>query len=215
MKKRDIVTEIIGKRSRLSKRSEPYEHARTRIEGLGFSTIYLKPLSKEHKKIKQELIRYIAVGCVSCLEGYYRAIVKELIDYGSPFCDRAPELQIQNLDIRTLIKSNDKKVSIGEIISHLLNISSFNDIHKHMSTLLECDYFSKLKPMKILMNKRYGTFHPTARVILDDTFADRHIACHELNPRQKWTWNRAIDQWRVTIHTIEANEELLGEYGLR
>jgi len=215
MKKRDIISEILSKRKRLSNRNDVYEHADKRLTSLIYTYFHLQPLSREHKNIKSELIRYFAVGFVSCLEGYYRAIIKELIDHGPPFRDNAPRLDELKLDIRTLTQLHDKKVSIGEMISHLLKISSFDDIQKHMSTLLGCDYFSKLKTKTVVGNKVYGEFHPRAYATLNDIFADRHVACHELNPRLKWTFKRAVEQWRVASHTIEANEGILKDYRLR
>ena len=84
-----------------------------------------------------------------------------------------------------------------------------------MSNLLGGDYFSKLKAKRILKDKIYEEFHPRAWETLNDTFIDRHVGCHELNPRVKWTFKRIAEQWRVVSHTIEANESLLQDYGLR
>ena len=90
------------------------------------------------------------------------------------------------------------------------------DIQKHMSTLLDCDYFSKIQPKKVATDRGvYSEFHPQAWDVLNSTFLDRHVACHELNPKHKWTFKRAQEQWRVVFHTLEATEHLLQDYGLR
>jgi hypothetical protein len=78
-----------------------------------------------------------------------------------------------------------------------------------MSTLLGCDYFSKIKQMIVNEPKTYEEFQPNAFEILEKTFEDRHIACHELNPKIKWKYKIIEEQWRVVFHTIQANELVL------
>lgn len=217
MKKRDIISEILSKRSRLSYRSsDAYQQAEKRLTSIIYVHFHLYPLPREdHKEIKQELVRYFSVGLVSCIEGYYRAIVKELIDHGPPFRDNAHKLNDLKFDISTFTQLHDKKISIGEIVSHLVKIFSVGDIQKHMSTLLECDYFSNIQPKLVANDRAYSEVHPHAWEVLNSTFLDRHIACHELNPKHKWTFPLAQKQWRVVIHTLGATEDLLQDFGLR
>lgn len=85
MKRRDIVSEIVNKRKRLGRISDAYAQAEKRLTSLIYSYLHLLSLPRRDKEIKIELLRYFSVGLVSCLEGYYRAIIKELIDYGPPF----------------------------------------------------------------------------------------------------------------------------------
>jgi hypothetical protein len=215
MKKREIISEILGKRHRLSNRRDAYGHAEKMLNSLIYAYLHLQPLPREEKEIKEELLRYFSVGLVSCLEGYYRSVIKELVDYGSPYRDNVQKLDELKFDIRTFAQMHEKKISTGEVVSHLVSISSFDDIQRHMSVLLGCDYFSKLKQKKVSNDRIYCEFHPRAWETLASVFSDRHIACHELNPRVKWKFKVVVEQWRIVWHTIEANERLLKEYGLR
>lgn len=209
--KRDILKEIESKRNRFSKRRSAYKQAHERLMALIYSKFHLMPLSNKNKEVKNELIRYFSVGLISCIEGYFRIIIKEMIDYGSPFRDNAHKLEDLKLNLQLITNLYDKKISIGEIISHLVKISSFNDIQKHMSVLFGYDYFSKIKQMVVIEPKTYDEFQPRAYEILNKTFEDRHIACHELNPKKQWKYKTIEEQWRVVFHTIMANELVLKE----
>jgi hypothetical protein len=102
--KRDILKEIESKQNRFSKGSSAYKQAHKRLFALIYADFHLKPLSNEYKEVKNELIRYFSVGLVSCIEGYYRIIVKKLIDYGSPFRDNAHKLDDLKLNLQSVTK---------------------------------------------------------------------------------------------------------------
>jgi len=141
--------------------------------------------------------------------------MKELIDHGPPYRDNAARLEDLKFDVSTIMRMQMQSVSVGEMISHLASLSSIEDINRHMSTLLGTDYFDALKPLGLWRDQTFGSFHPRAWQDLSDVFHDRHIACHELNPRMKWTFRRVTDQWRVVQHLIEANEKLIRNLGIR
>ncbi len=101
------------------------------------------------------------------------------------------------------------KVTAGEIISHLVKISSFEDISRHLTTLLGTSYFAAAGPMPLHRMTTFEIEHPQAWETLAGVFHDRHVACHELDPRAPWTFSGTRRQWRVGLHLIEANERLL------
>jgi hypothetical protein len=209
MRKRDIVQEIISKRKRLGRRRDPAGLVEDRAFGLFLAFDRLRSMPAKERALKQEMIRYISVGVVSCLEGYFRLIIRRLIDHGSPYRENAVKLEDLRIDLTTITRMEDAKVTVGEIISHLVRISSFDDINRHLSTLLATEYFAALRPMPISNMGTFEKVHPRGWQTLATVFQDRHVACHELNPRVPWTFKRAIEQWRVLLHTIEANEALL------
>ncbi len=215
MRKRDIVEEIVSKRKRLGRRKDPAGLVDTRLFSLFLAVDSLQRMPKKERDLKQEMIRYISVGLVSCLEGYFRLMIRRLIDHGSPYRQNAVKLDELRIDLPTITRMEAAKITVGEIISHLVTISSIDDINRHMSTLLDTSYFAALRPMPI---PRMGTFevaHPRAWETLTSVFQDRHVACHELMPRVPWTFKRALEQWRVVIHIVEANETLLRKLGVR
>ena len=212
MRKRDIVQEIISKRKRLGKRRDPASLVEVRAFGifLAFDKLRSMPAKdREDRALKQEMIRYLSVGIVSCLEGYYRLIIRRLIDHGSPYRENAVKLDDLRIDLPTITKMEAAKLTVGEIISHLVKLSSFDDINRHLSTLLATEYFAALRPIPISNMGTFEKVHPRGWETLATVFQDRHVACHELIPRVPWTFKRAIEQWRMLLHIVEANEALL------
>jgi hypothetical protein len=66
------------------------------------------------------------------------ALVRKLIDHGSPYVDKIPDLiknELRfNLDIVKALQ--DKRITFGDFVSHLLAISSVEHINSHLDTLL-------------------------------------------------------------------------------
>jgi hypothetical protein len=210
--KRDIVQEVLSKRKRLGRRRDPASLAQIRLFAiaLAFQKLQTMPAKEEEdRELKREMIRYFSVGLASCLEGYFRLIIRRLIDHGPPYRERAVRLDDLRIDLTTITSMTAAKVTSGEIISHLVPLSSFEDINRHMSTLLGAPYFGLVQPIPLHRLKSFAKMHPRAWDSLTSVFQDRHVACHELAPRVSWTFRRAIDQWRAVVHVIEANEALL------
>src|ERR1051325_1035913 len=92
MRKRDVVQEIISKRKRLGRRRDPASLVEVRAFGIFLAFDKLRSMPAKDRALKQEMIRYLSVGIVSCLEGYYRLIIRRLIDHGSPYRENAVKL---------------------------------------------------------------------------------------------------------------------------
>ena len=60
MKRRDIISEIVSKRKRLSNRNDAYEHTEKRLTSLIYAHFHLQPLPRDDKEIKHELLRYFS-----------------------------------------------------------------------------------------------------------------------------------------------------------
>jgi hypothetical protein len=214
MNKLDIVQEVVAKRKRIGRKRDPLSQVQTRLFGiyLAFETLRKMPAKKEdQRELKQEMVRYFSVGLVSCLEGYFRFIIRRVIDHGSPYRENAAKLTDVRVDLDTITRMEVSRVSAGEIISHLVKLSSFEDINRHLTILLGTSYFASVGTMSI-QRRSTTTFeqeNPRAWETLSGLFQDRHIACHELNPQSPWKFARATEQWRIVINLIEANELLL------
>ena len=212
MNKRDILEEVLAKRKRLGRKRDPVSLVQLRLFGifLAFDRLQRMPAKLPHdRELKQELIRYFSVGLVSCLEGYFRLFIRRLIDHGSPYRENAVKLSDVRIDLETITRMEASKVTAGEIISHLVKLSSFEDINRYLTILLGTSYFAAIGPMSVQRMTTFELAHPRGWEILAGVFHDRHVACHELNPRVTWKFSRARTQWRIVVHLIEANELLL------
>ena len=44
---------------------------------------------KRHDESERELIRYLPVALIACVEGYFRMAIKDLVDSGEPYLTNA------------------------------------------------------------------------------------------------------------------------------
>lgn len=151
---------------------------------------------KQNKFSDKELIRYIPIATVACLEAFLRSVYKELIDFGKPFCDNAIKFnQSRNVkfDFEIINAIQKKNVTVGEFVSHILPCNNFEDINANLSTLLGFDFFERIKKFdKEKIFEHYyckpSKFIENGDQIITDIkriFELRHIFCHEFATNMK------------------------------
>jgi hypothetical protein len=134
-----------------------------------------------------ELIKYIPIATVACFEAFFRSAYKELIDFGLPYSENAIRFnQTRNIkfDFEIINAVQDKSISIGEFISHLLPCNNFDDINSNMSTILNKDFAQCIREFidNELTKEFYAEIKTSFNEIIPDikrTFEIRHIFCHE------------------------------------
>ena len=184
MNKRDYVSEIIEIRSRTGGKST-YLDAIIRLQRIN-------SLLEAEGHVLLEAIRYCPVGLVACLEAYFRGVVKELIDYGQPYLERASKLERVKFDFSIVAAIQGYTISIGDMISHLIPINNKNDINSALTILTGEDFLKSLKEVKAHWpweSMRSEGIEPVIKNpsnvygIIDRVFEVRHIICHEFaNP---------------------------------
>jgi hypothetical protein len=183
-RKRDYISEIVEKRSRLLKRSPRYDQFLRRYDAIVLGFDFLKKEGRRDPYVRTELLKYIPIGSVACLEGYYRLVIRHLIDHGSPYDTNARKLEEVKVDIDTILKMGKEKVSIGEFISHLVPLNNLEDINRGLSTLLDIDFLEALKEIEDDENgQKIGEFADRLYADIKDMFSERHIHCHEIASR--------------------------------
>ena len=153
--KRDYITEILSKKER-ARFSERDHILFDRVRALEPVVDLCKSLAKSHDdapdyplnilKENGELHRYIPIGMIACMESFFRISIKELIDTGSPFLDRASNLREIKFDFTIVQAIQGKKLTVGDFLSHLLPMKSLEDINNTISVLTEKDFLNELKP---------------------------------------------------------------------
>lgn len=91
-KKRNYIDEIIEKKSRLLKRTKLHYQFTQRLHPVVNAFQFVSKL-KTKAPLKKELLKYGPIGYVACIEGYFRLLLKELIDYGSPYSENVSKLE--------------------------------------------------------------------------------------------------------------------------
>ncbi len=165
----------------------------------------------------EEMTKYIPIGLVAAMEGFTRSVIEHLIDSGFPFLERISSFKDLKFDAEIITAIQQKKVSIGELTSHLLPISNFGHIEKHMGILLNEDFVERLKP--ITKRETRNDEHP--ELILKEpkkvfasiveTFRIRHIYAHETAFNVNTETSVLKEACEHVSDFIEATEELVIE----
>lgn len=181
--KRNIITEITAIKSRSEFNSRLDFNTRLNDiekafnENLNYKGVYNK-----------ELLKYIPIAIVACFEAFFRSVYKELIDFGEPFSDNVIEFNKSKnvkFDFDIINAIQNKTVTVGEFISHILPCNNFEDINSNLSTLTNLDFYDEIKTFKKVTafdNADSRQFIENTEQIFADikrTFELRHIFCHE------------------------------------
>lgn len=180
MAKRDHVAEILEIQARTGEKP-PYVGVLLRIRDV-------KALIDGYDSPPPEALRYCPVGLVACIESYFRAVIKQLIDSGDPFLQRASKFDRMPFDFRVVTAIHGRTITLGSLIAHLLPCSNKNDINSSMSVLLDTDFLSNVrevrehwpwKPAKTASAEPVVSDPAAVFSDLDRVFELRHIVCHE------------------------------------
>lgn len=182
---RDIIQEITGIRERCQFNSAVLELT-TRL-------FALERAFRERVRFDVETIRYFPVAIVSCLEGYFRIAIKELVDAGDPYFANSEKVLFSKLDFSLIRAIHGKKITIGELIAHNIPISRMEHIETSLSNLIGKSFLGEIRnttdrwahefrgdPISPILEKPdevYGN--------VEKTFNLRHIICHEIASAHK------------------------------
>lgn len=183
---KDILEQInnIKKRLLIDSRYESHE-AFKQLESL---IVYLKNLKFENKNM---LLKYIPISITVIIQSYFRAIIAELINSGTPFISRLNDLKnFKNfkIDFKVLTAIDNKLITLGEFVSYLFNFNNLEEINSCMSILLNNHFLNELRNFDqynnyIIDEDKQKDFQTNADSILKDIskiFEMRHIFAHEL-----------------------------------
>lgn len=169
--------------------------------------------------LSQELIRYIPIALVACIEGYFRKLYADLIDHGSPYKENASKLSDIKFSIETVISLEVNSVSIGEFVAHFLTANNLDDINKNISKLIGDDFLSRLKVMRNRAIGQQSLFpineeEQIGYMIqgIEHMFKLRHMFCHEIDPLlPKEDIQRILGYPETTIDFLWISEFLIND----
>ena len=176
-------------------------------------------LAIQDSQARDELIRYVPIGTVTCIEGYFRLTFRDLIDYGPPYSDNAADfnkLAETKLDWGILQAVHGRTVSVGDFLSHSLPLNNLRDIKSNMGTLLKRDFLECLKDIQVFRpNVEKEFYTPIGPLIgdivkaVDAIFEERHIYCHELALRTKAHYETIQRNYELAKLFLLATEEFM------
>lgn len=183
--KRDILAEINNLKTR--KEFSLFNVSIDRLRKVKETLAFLKEKGYGHV---DEFYKYIPISCIACIESYFRSLIKVLIDKGEPYTSNAGKFnQSKNIkfDFDMISEIQNRKLTIGEVVAHLLSCNNLEDINSNLSTILNGDFLKAIKEFKIKdhwIEERNGDdeFEKKAGDVfkfVQRTFELRHIYCHE------------------------------------
>lgn len=179
----------------------------------------LEEVFRIRSNLHPELLRYIPIGLIACLEGVCRAGIRELIDFGSPYFDNVASFKDITFDFKVIHALQQKTITVGDFVAHLLPISSFEQINNHMTHLLGEDFLSKLKTVQekwnidpecesnqLIIQEPNKVFEGVKK-----TFELRHIYAHELATDNEPEPDLIADCFTTTKTFIDALTALIAD----
>ena len=210
-RKRDYIAEILDTRSRAYRRAGRWQQFVKRNEAVIDAANFLKK-SRGDSAAKLELLKYLAIGTVACIEAYFRMAIRDLIEHGSPFEQNARKLQDVKLELGTILDMRREKITHGELIAHLLSLNNLEDINRHMSVLIGADFLGEVKSVEIpVYEKPILELMPDLIENMKELFIRRHIYCHEIAMKSKPTFAKESRAVAAAILFVNASDNLIEE----
>ena len=180
----------------------------------------LEKLFTNWDKGNNELLRYFPIGLIACIEGYYSIVIKELIDFGSPFYENISKLKsVQQIDFEIFKAIQQKTISLGDFVAHLLPINNLGDINTHLSILTGKDYLEELKSVydrfevEVLKKEKKNIIDDASVIYqgINKTFELRHIFAHEIADTYELNSETIEVCFRSVKSLIKATSEFISE----
>jgi uncharacterized protein YecT (DUF1311 family) len=152
----------------------------------------LRQLWREKSEASIEFADFVPMRLVTIIEVFIREIIRELVDYGQPYIDRAERLtKGSKIDFIFASHVHSRKLSIGDIVAHSVSVNNPTQLISYFVTLMQ-DFVQRLKISHPRWSEDKDRW-PLPSIIFDydDTIARlarlfqiRHVVTHEL-PREK------------------------------
>ena len=210
-KTRDLVAEIEEIRQRRGIEIYPVM--------IPFRMIKIARAFRSSPALDPEFLRYVPIGTVACIEGFFRSAVKECIDAGGQFANNARNLSpVLRADFDILNAVHGRRISIGELFAHLVSINRLEQIDAIMSTIIGTKFLKLLTDVHSRwdVEVKGETQKPIIAepgVVLKhvaEMFRLRHIYAHELvdfDEPDRTTIGEALES---SVSFLKAAAEVVG-----
>jgi len=188
MARRNYIEDILSVRLR-SELSPRWGSASLRLLALDVALQNLRESASE-------LIKYFPIGVVAVLEAFFRSAIAELVDHGPPYSENAACFEKDKglrLDFALVLAIQGKKITLGELVGHLVPCKSLEDIDRNMSTVLQTSFLERLTTttdrwaVEVEGAERNPIIQDVARIFgdVEEIFRLRHVYCHEIADLEK------------------------------
>jgi hypothetical protein len=201
--KRNPANEILEIKSRSLR-----DDMSTRLSRLVDLTVSIESRAKRAKSVRAKekvlLESYVVpIRLVAELQVFYKEQIAMLIDASDRYLANCSKFEHIKFRVDYLQGIRGSRFSIGEFVSHHLQIGSFEDVGSYCSTVIGDDYWSLLKPEPITVgSSTYGTIESNMGVIvprLTELFAARNVIAHEAGAPPNHSPKDLFGYFRVVI----------------
>jgi hypothetical protein len=183
-KKRDLIAEILDRRTRHPKRTVRWSQLMNRVEPLLLSLHHVLTKAPTKHSCRTELLRYFPIAIIAASEGYFRLVYRDLIDFGNPYLQNAAAFKDLRLGHEAICAIHGRQTTVGQFIAHQLSHNRLGDILANMDALTGDNF--KVAVQQRLDAQASRSTEPTMESMVFKfvarTFDLRHIFCHELAP---------------------------------
>lgn len=205
--KRDYVSEIHDRRLRIGTPNHivlMFDRVRSLLEEL-----------ERAAELSDELMRYFPIAMVACIETYTRSMVQELIDDGPPYSERMDAFENVKLEMSTMKAIHGRRITLGELIAHLIPVKNLQDIKRAIGTLLDSDLVGVVRDARDKWKSRVEGRSDTPIVQdigavirgVEWTFKLRHMYAHEFPARGSINRELITDSVRASATFLMAADE--------
>ncbi len=212
---RDLVDQIISGKLRLPEGSDRYDQWFSKMAQIHGIYNHIKNEIDSEKVYRNELIKYISIGMVASIQGYFSLAIRDIIDYGPPYRNNILKLDLDSkFKMEPILGIFDEKITLGEFVSALLPIRNLEVINVYMSSLLDIRFLDKLRDQILTSRKKDSQFNfadyaDIAYANIPKLFEDRHIYCHELAPLVRLKLNENRELFNSASSFVMATENLV------
>ncbi|MFD2608273.1 lysozyme inhibitor LprI family protein [Deinococcus taklimakanensis] len=172
MTRRDVIAEIEGKRKR--SRGNDYRFATSE------RLLSIRQEFTDGQEKGREVRKYVPIGIAACIEGYSRGAIRELCDFSPEYLDKALNIKSIQLDKSFISAIQNRRVTGGEIVSHLLPISSIEQIVSHFKEILGLDLWGEIRKFTPKQGDILENPSSKAMQVLKEIYDKRHVFAHEI-----------------------------------
>lgn len=152
-----------------------------------------------------DVLGYFPVATVAHLEVFFKHALRDLLDEGDPFINRADDLLRRGkikLDSSLAAAIAGRRVTFGELIAESLGYSNLNTVSGYFTALLGSDFLAAVREAHGRDDSTLTPDFGQMMAMVQELYEARHIIAHEVRPRLQLS-QKTVTNW------ITASTELL------
>ena len=201
--KRDFIAEIKELQRRLPETAYTILGHQDAISEL----IQLYPSDQLQPQHAVAVTHYVAVKLVAILQSAFRTVIRDAVDYNARHKKPLPKIE-ERITLEMVNEFANKAVTIGEFVSHLMSLNSFEQMQTSFELATANSLQSVVTPHLVKSNVKDASFQNVQHSI-QQLFKERNVICHEIRKNETIAKER-LGEWLISVLLMVS---ALGFYG--